>query len=294
VYDAAVRNAYAQVHVAVAASADLKALPSNLNPPLADASADRAAILVNGCLRAYDEVDQGECATGDTASATTIALVGDSHATTWSPGFREAAIRHHWRLETLGKEACPLMNLALSYPRLHREYSECEQWRSHIIDRLQREHPRLVVLSMNRLYGSGYGFTPYGAAWLQSLAKLVKQLRSGGAKVLVLGPVPDPRSIVPDCLSAHLDDATACSPPTSLAVNRSGVAAEAAATQAGGGRYADLTELFCAADRCPAIVGNTLVYRDDNHVTMQYTRLLAPVLGTLVDQTLADGMSRHE
>jgi hypothetical protein len=79
-----------------------------------------------------------------------------------------------------------------------------------------------------------------------------------------------------------------------LAVNRSGVAAEAAATEASGGRYADLTELFCAADRCPAIVGNTLVYRDDNHVTMQYTRLLAPVLGALVDQTLADGMSRHE
>jgi peptidoglycan/LPS O-acetylase OafA/YrhL len=288
-YEVAVRNAYAQVHAAVAASDQVKAVPSNLNPSLAAASDDRTAILVNGCLRAYDEVDQGECATGDPSSATTIALVGDSHATTWSPALREGAVQRHWRLETLGKEACPLMNLPLSYPRLHRQYGECGQWRRGIIDRLRRERPRLIVLSMNRLYGPGYGFAPYDSAWLQSLALLVKQLRSDGAKVLVLGPVPDPRSIVPHCLSAHLDDATTCSPPISLAVNRSGVAAEAAATEANGGRYADLTELFCAADRCPAIVGNTLVYRDDNHITMQYTRLLAPVLDALVDQTLASG-----
>ena len=36
-YDAAVQHAFAQVQAAVAASADLKAVPSNLNPPLADA-----------------------------------------------------------------------------------------------------------------------------------------------------------------------------------------------------------------------------------------------------------------
>ncbi len=288
-YDAEVQHAYAQVQGAVTVSADLRAVPSNLDPPLADASSDRAAILVNGCLRAYHEVGQGECATGDTASTTTIALVGDSHATTWSPAFQEEAEQRHWRLETLGKEACPLMNLPLAYPRLHRQYSECEQWRRQIVARLQGEHPRLVVLSMNRLYGAGYGFRPYDAAWLQSLALLVGQLRASGAKVLVLGPVPDPRSIVPTCLSAHLDDATACSPLRSVAVNRSGIAAEAAATEASGGRYADVTELFCAADRCPVIIGNALVYRDDNHATMQYTRLLAPALGALVDRTLAPG-----
>jgi hypothetical protein len=288
-YDAEVRNAYAQVQAALAASAGFKAVPSNLDPPLADASNDRAALLVNGCLRAFHEAGQGECATGDTASKTTIALVGDSHATTWTPAFRQEAEQRHWRLETLGKEACPLMNLRIVYPRLHREYSECEQWRDQIIARLQTEHPRLVVLGMSRLYGAGYGFKSYDAAWVESLKLLVGQLRATGAKVLVLGPVPDPRSTVPTCLSAHLDDATACSPMRSVAMNRSGIAAEAAATGAGGGRYADVTQLFCTADRCPVIIGNTLVYRDDNHATMEYTRLLAPVLGALVDDALARG-----
>jgi peptidoglycan/LPS O-acetylase OafA/YrhL len=286
-YAAEVRRVYAQVHKAVAASADLKAVPSNLDPPLAAASNDRTALLVNGCLRDYDEIAQGECATGDTASKTTIALVGDSHATTWSPAFQQEAERRHWRLETLGKEACPLLNLPTVYPRLHREYNECEEWRGQMIARLQAEHPRLVVLGMSRLYGPGYGFKSYDAAWLQGLESMVAQLRASGAKVLVLGPVPDPRSLVPNCLSAHLDNATACSPRRSLAENKIGIATEATATESSGGRYVDLTDLFCTANNCPVIVGDTLVYRDDNHVTMQYAQILAPVLGALVDDTLA-------
>ena len=293
-YDAAVWDTYADVHRAVVAAVDVEAVPANLNPPLAEASGDRAAIVVNGCLLAYDEVSQGECVSGDAGSATTIAVVGDSHATMWSPAFRHEADQRHWRLETLGKEACPLMDLPPTYPRLHRPYTECQQWRGRILDRLRREHPSLVVLGMNRLYTAGYGFTPFDATWLTSLARLTGQLRADGAQVLVLGPVPDPRSIVPNCLSAHLDDATACSPLRSVAVSGSGISAEAAVTETSGGHYADVTELFCATDRCPAIVGNTLVYRDDNHVMLQYTRLLAPVFGALVDRTLADGMSRHE
>ena len=72
-------------------------------------------------------------------------------------------------------------------------------------------------------------------------------------------------------------------------MNESGIAAESAATKAGGGQYADLTELFCTADRCPVIVGNTLVYVDFNHQTSEYSRLLAPVIEALADRTIARG-----
>ena len=191
-----------------------------------------------------------------------MALVGDSHAAMWAPAFQQVAAQRRWRLETLGKAACPLMDLPISNP-LRREYTECDQWRGQIIARLRAEHPRLVVVSMWRGYGAGYGwlpgFTAYDPAWIDSLTRLVQQLRGTGAQVLVLGPIPDPHSVVPICLSGHLDDVTACSPPRSTAVNEPGIAAESAATKAGGGQYADLTALFCTADRCPVIVGNTLV-----------------------------------
>jgi hypothetical protein len=156
--------------------------------------------------------------------------------------------------------------------------------------RLRSEHPQLVVVSMWRGYSaeeSLTGFAPYGPAWIESLTRLVQQLRDTGAKVLVLGPVPDPHSVARFCLSGHLDDATACSPTRSTAVNEPGIAAESSATKAGGGQYADLTELFCTTNRCPVIVGNALVYIDVSHLTFEYSRLLAPVIGALADRSLA-------
>ena len=148
------QHAFAQVQAAVAASADLKAVPSNLDPPLADAIAELENLRILGCMRAVLEVEQPECATGDTASTTTVALVGDSTAAMWSPALQQVAAQRRWRLETLSKAACPLMNLPITNPYRRREYTECEQWRGQIIARLRAEHPRLVVVSMWRRYGA--------------------------------------------------------------------------------------------------------------------------------------------
>jgi SGNH domain (fused to AT3 domains) len=283
----AVGQMTAQIQAAVAASAAVQEIPSNLSPTLADAPGDKPKVFLNGCVRSWREVGQAECASGDTASATTVALVGDSHAAMWNPALEPLAEQRHWRLETLGKVTCPLMDLPITSPYLGREYTECEQWRSDIVSRLQGERPQLIVLSMSRRYGADFGFTSYDPAWIDSLNRLVTRLRSTGAPVLVLGPIPDPRTTVPTCLSGHLDDAQACSPARPDAVNDAGIAAEAAATTAAGGQYADITTLFCTPDRCPVIVGDNLVYRDDNHVTIEYAQALEPVLGAILDRALA-------
>jgi len=294
-YDNAVRQTFAEVQSAVAASANLKAVPSNLTPPLTDAPVDPEAMLFNGCLRSDKEAGQPECAFGDSASKTTLALVGDSHAAMWNPAFLHIATQRHWRLEIMAKMGCPLLDVPMAnhLGRLVERFRHCEKWRGEIVARLQAERPTLIVVSVSRVYGSSgswqLGFSPYDPAWLDSLTRLVQQLRKTGAQVLVLGPVPSPQSAVPICLSGHLDDASACSPSRSTAVNQTGIAAEFAATQAGGGHYADLTNLFCTAERCPVIVGNALVYVDSNHLTPEYARALAPAMGTLADRALAQG-----
>jgi peptidoglycan/LPS O-acetylase OafA/YrhL len=290
------QDVFGQVQAAVAATADLKAVPSNLNPPLADAAGEVGAMLFDGCLRAPFQSGQPECAMGDTASKTTVAVVGDSHASMWIPAFQQIGTQRPWRLEAMAKAACPMMDLPIANPLVSRlvEYVQrCEQWRGQIIARLRAEHPKLVMVSVFRSYtatnshGFLSGFTSYDPAWIDALTRVVRQLRETGAKVLVLGPLPQLNTSVPGCLSEHLDDATACSPPMSTAFNRPGIAAEAAATKAGGGQYADLTELFCTKNRCPVIVGNTLVYVDAGHLTLEYSRLLAPALAALADRALA-------
>jgi peptidoglycan/LPS O-acetylase OafA/YrhL len=275
---AALAAVTAQAHAAVAASADVRAVPSNLTPPLARAPSEKPDVFVNGCVRSWLGVGQDECASGDTAAATTVVTVGDSHAAMWQPPLERLATAQHWRLETMAKVLCPMLDLPTFSPYLGRDYTECTQWRAQILGRLHAEHPSLVVLDMVRRYTPDYGFTVYGTEWLSSLGRMVTELRSTGAAVLVLGPIPDPHGNVPRCLSEHLDSAVTCAPDRAVAVDDAGIAAEAQATEAAGGFYANLTDVFCTDIRCPVIVGNQLVYRDDNHLTTGYAELLAPVI----------------
>ncbi len=291
-YDAAVHRTFAQVQDAVAASADITSVPSNLTPPLADAFAEKKALSHNGCLREPFESGQPECAMGDTSSSTTIALVGDSHAAMWTPAFDQVATQRHWRLELLAKGACPLLEVPITNPmsRLADYFGHCGQWRTEILDRLDAERPKLIVLSLWHGYGTDEALSGYRAfddAWIAGFTRLMQRLRATGAQVLALGPIPDPHFHVPVCLSGYLDDVSACTPTRSSAVDESGIAAEAAATQSAGGQYVDTTDLFCTAERCPVIVGDTLVYVDENHMTLDYSRALAPVVAALADRALA-------
>ncbi|MGW9169859.1 SGNH hydrolase domain-containing protein, partial [Agromyces sp. NPDC055657] len=205
----------------------------------------------------------------------------------WQPALETAAQQSHWRLDTFAKVTCPPMKLPILSPYLGREFTECKQWRADVLARIAKERPALIVLDMVRRYGADFGFVSYDQTWLDGLTRLVSQLRGTGARVLVLGPVPDPHTTVPTCLSAHMDDASACAPDRPVAVNDKGIAAETAAVQAGGGQYARLDQYFCTDRRCPVIVGNTLVFRDDNHITAEYAQLLSPVMAHLAESALA-------
>lgn len=274
-----------QVQAAVAASADRGAVPSNLSPPLGNITKPEA--FVNGCVLSWMAVALPDCTSGDINSATKVALIGDSHAGMWQPALETAAQQSHWRLDTFAKVTCPPMKLPILSPYLGREFTECQQWRADVLARVAKERPALIVLDMVRRYGADFGFVSYDQTWLDGLIRLVSQLRGTGARVLVLGPVPDPHTTVPTCLSAHMDDASACAPDRPIAVNDKGIAAEAAAVRAGGGQYARLDQYFCTDRRCPVIIGNTLVFRDDNHITAEYAQLLSPVMAHLAESALA-------
>ncbi|KUI37029.1 acyltransferase [Mycobacterium sp. GA-2829] len=281
---AAVPTPRQQVQAAVAASADMRQVPVDLSPPLGEVA--KPEVFVNGCVLSWRDVEQPDCVSGDPASAVRVALVGDSHAAMWHPALEEVAGQRGWRLETMSKVTCPLMDLAITSPYLGRSYSECEQWRGDVLARLESERPQLIVVDMSRRYGGDFGFVSYDPSWVDGLGRLVTRLRSTGAAVLVLGPAPDPLTTVPSCVSGHMDDVVACSPARPEALNAGGIAAESAAVEAAGGHYADLSDLFCTAQRCPVIVGNTLVYRDDNHITGEYARWLAPVIGEITASAL--------
>jgi hypothetical protein len=103
-----------------------------------------------------------------------------------------------------------------------------------------------------------------------------------------MGSVPSPPDNIPDCLSANLNQVSACDFPRAGhrnsgggldGIDLAGGAAEAAAVRQAGGSYVDVAPWFCTSTTCLVVVDNLLVYRDAGHITVTYADYLAPLVG---------------
>jgi peptidoglycan/LPS O-acetylase OafA/YrhL len=285
--EVALEDLTAQVQALVASSVGMVEVPSNLTPSLSEAKADVPKVFTNGCFVTWVATEQPTCEWGDPASPVSIALLGDSHAAQWAPALQPYAEEHGWHLRLASKVTCTLLDLPIISPYLGRPYTECVTWRNQMVEQLKADPPTLVLLGMSRRYGGDFGYTTYDAAWMDAITRLTTELEAAGSQVVVLGGVPDPHAVVPTCLSSNISSVPACTPDRATAVNAAGVAGERQATEAGGGTYADLNQLFCTDAECPLIVGNQLVFRDDNHITYGYATFLQPVMGALIERELA-------
>jgi peptidoglycan/LPS O-acetylase OafA/YrhL len=266
----------------IADSVDAPAVPANLTPKLAKAAADKPQLYRDHC--SGDLTDAGvktPCAYGDLTSATTIVLFGDSHAGHWFPALERVAQERHWKLVVLSKSACHAADVLIYLDALKRNFTECTTWRAAAFARIRALKPAMVVLASTAQGGVLPGVPAAGqdAAWTQAWLRSVDAVRASGARVVYLNDTPWHGTIVPECLSAHLDDPQACARSRQAALlvpRRRQLVMDAA--RARGARIIDPVPWFCTAMACPVVVGNVLVYKDRHHMTTVYSRLLAPLL----------------
>lgn len=267
-------------------------VPANLVPPLANASTDEPLPYQYGCMLGFLSTYVPPCVFGDVrATKKTVVIFGDSHAAQWFPALDRLANARHWRLIVWTKATCPPVDISLFSPDLGRPYTECNDFVSVVIARIKALHPMLVVMGIAPNYDSPYGVVQDGPKWLADLGKVVAQVRSSGAQVLIMGPIESPGNVVPDCLSGNLSDVPACNiPPIDrhegpglVGYDRAGVIAERGAVVRAGGHFVDVKPWFCTPKMCPVIVGNLLVFRDNDHITATYASFLAPVVADEVD-----------
>jgi hypothetical protein len=291
---AAAQNLTDQVQADVAQSVGTLDVPANLTPSLADAASDEAVPFVDGCFDGFTENSVNSCNYGDVTAPPdkTVVLFGDSHALMWFPAFDNLANQDGWHLIPQAKATCPPINITVYSPSLGGWYTGCNEWRAAVVARIQALHPALVVLGFSREYGIPDDHVVVdGAAWMQGLSSMMTTLRATGAQVVLMGDVPYPQTgLVPDCLSAHLTDAVACTMPKQYPYyNPSGVGQEEAVAAAAGAGYVNTQPWFCYDLTCAVIVDNLLVYRDDNHITATYASWLTPVIGADLEEE-TDGL----
>ena len=85
--------------------------------------------------------------------------------------------------------------------------------------------------------------------------------------MLVLSDTPNPKEDVPTCLSGNLRDVTDCVKARDKADRPELLAAERSAAQENDAAFAVTSDWLCGPDTCPVILGDLLMYRDDNHIT---------------------------
>lgn len=245
------------------------------------------------CHQDIDGDSPWRCTFGDEDSATQILLVGDSHAAHWSSGLAQAATDEGWQLQVSSKTACPVLDQLVWIRARDGAYESCLAWGEAVVERILADPPDLVVTSLSGEYDvvTDGVKVPAGdeadAALRAALERTWGRLRDAGVPLVVVQDTPWLAQELGDCLEDHLTDPAACDSPAEEALAASGQANIAAAAEATGTPVIDLTPWLCTDEICPAVVDGMLVMRDEHHVTAEYSRSLAPVLGAAIEAVLA-------
>jgi peptidoglycan/LPS O-acetylase OafA/YrhL len=275
----------AQLRSELIAGTKTRGVPSNLQPPLTTATKALPVIVVNGCHLQHPGVSSKPCIYGDTTSATSVVLFGDSHAAAWFPALNLISKQQHWRLVDLTKAGCPPAEVNIDFAGSI--YTNCTAWRRNAQAQIAALHPLLVILAWARYIEepearplSGVP-TGYGSTWQNGLAAIFSFLHRNASHVLFISDGPTLGQWAPDCVSGHLSNVRPCMSRLSVAVRLPRIKAqELALAHREQITTLDPTPWFCTPTACPVIVGNILLYRDNAHMTPPWSRFIAPVFAS--------------
>jgi peptidoglycan/LPS O-acetylase OafA/YrhL len=250
-------------------------LSVDIRPALAVARSDKERIIGDGCFMSLRGSRPPDCVYGNPDGAFTVALVGDSHAAHWFPAVEAIAKARGWRLLVFTKASCVFVDLPIYSPTLKRQYTECEAWRPLVVQRLIEAVPDLTIISSDRWLPTEVKRDSDPTRQGEAMARLLVQIPGA---IAIVGDTPASRVDVPVCLSQNLSDITRCATSQIEAFGRQKLVRERAAARAANATLVDLSHAICPADPCQAVVGDTIVQRDDHHLTATFARSLAGLL----------------
>ncbi|TVR21836.1 MAG: acyltransferase [Ilumatobacter sp.] len=235
-------------------------------PPLVEARSDRAANA--GCSQRARSPQPDElltCQFGNQDAEHDLVLVGASHARHWRAGLELVAAEMDLRFTTLIRDGC-----RFSVPPLDDASEECSRWNQLVLRYLIEERPHAIftTASITRA-DEEYVPSGYVSAW--------SKLDQAGVNVIAVRDTPNFPFDPLECVATHGPSSDECSVAWRDVFSDQEID-ELTGVVPDSTYLIDLTDYFCSEERCPAVVGNVLVYRDDNHISDTYARTLAPIL----------------
>lgn len=223
-----------------------------------------------------------ECIVGPVGGREVV-LFGDSKAFQWSGALRDIAIAQGWHLSIVTKGGCTPADLPQA---MLEESQHCESWRDVQIDRVAARADVVIVGSSAAYFESAAAADRREQAWGSTLGRFA----AAGVPVVYLRDTPTPGVDIPSCVSGALDDWAECSFPRAQALPADPLLVDVALGDVPGVEVVDVSGVVCAqADRCPAVLGGLLLYRDGSHLTATAVEALRPELERRLVETSALG-----
>jgi hypothetical protein len=268
---------------------------SALRPSPLAAHSDTATLYQTDCVVGRDERDFQVCTFGAKRADRTMVLVGDSKAVQWFTPLERIATKQGWRFVVIAKNGCSFADVVRLVSG-HRNPS-CEDWAPRALDTIQQMRPEVVVTVTrwgSALPPGGSPDDPYSTdAMADGLAAYWDEVLATGATLVPILDTPGPPGgDAPGCVQENLEQLTECVYDKQAQQRKSGAATQlAAAKQVPEANVIDMSPVLCPdGRRCPAVIGNVLVYRSGTHISDTYattaTRALSRELHAATDGML--------
>jgi len=214
------------------------------------------------------------CFWGTGKPARVVALVGDSHAEHWRGALHRIAKAKNWQIHEMYAGGCPATYArSISFEGRARDGEACRAWTTKATAKLRTLAPDDIVTTA---YAQQNVFEPVGSGpggfekvWREWL---------GFSRVTVLRDTPTTaHRNGPQCLAVNVGNPGACANPRSAVLVDDDLL-RAARRMSEKITLVDLSDYFCDAKRCYAVIGGAGIYYDYDHMSRQFSASLAPAL----------------
>ena len=243
-------------------------------PRVAITKADAPWTRVPGCHGTGTDPSVLTCYWGTGKPSRVVALVGDSHAEHWRAALHRIAKGENWQIIEMFAGGCPATDArSVVFEGRARDGEVCRTWTTKATARLKALAPDDVIttayVQQNVFEPAGSGPAGFERVWREWL---------GFTRVTVLRDIPTAgNQSSAQCLTFNAWNPRACSNPRSRVLVDDDMM-RAARPMRSVVNVVDLSDYFCDAERCYAVIGGASIYYDYDHMSRQFSSTLAPAL----------------
>lgn len=206
------------------------------------------------------------------ADAPTFLIVGDSHAQQWMGAFAPLAVDNGYNVVALLRGGCPF-----ALDEFSGELEACNEWRGEVTDYINETQPDVLFTVGTRALASEPDDRP-----LDGIDRTLLEVEDAVGQIILVRDNPRYSENIYSCVFENLDDGMACAAPLQDKLAMTNPVEDIASDKI---HVVDMTEQFCPEGTCRAVIGNTVLYMDDNHITKTFMQHLIEPVGIALDES---------